>query len=396
MLLLLLQLSCGTAGCYSSLLTTCMEWQGRKQCQPVGILQQLNLVSAIAERRCPMGYLNTCGRDFCSNDELCSMQGCVQMQATNGSNAAAAAEVMQQAGSSPDEMCYAARSTSAACRSDGSALQTVPCNSIGVASVPGVTCFQSTLFNCAASEFREIVHTCRGLAMVADAVREAINSTVAAAQEAEGANASTAAVAAAADFAIAPSSGVSEDHVIEEPRRPRRQRRPELDQPLLQPVFEGLANVVSNVSKSIFNISVPPAGSQRGAALAGSSSSSGGSSSSSSTGGGTGFHLVPPAGIKNAAAGSSGRMPACLKVRAALCCVYAACMALHCFPRNHGSLVSACSAALQELFKYFSGWGNFSKTCNYSSCQTTQLLAVSLATAAQVVAAFVLLLLLLQ
>ncbi|WIA13875.1 hypothetical protein OEZ85_002447 [Tetradesmus obliquus] len=44
-------LSCGTAGCYSSLLSTCMEWHGRKQCQPTGILQQLNLmVSASADR----------------------------------------------------------------------------------------------------------------------------------------------------------------------------------------------------------------------------------------------------------------------------------------------------------------------------------------------------------
>uniref|UniRef100_A0A383W6S0 Uncharacterized protein n=1 Tax=Tetradesmus obliquus TaxID=3088 RepID=A0A383W6S0_TETOB len=283
-----------------------MEWQGRKQCQPNGILQQLNLmVSASADRRCPMGYLNTCGKDFCSNDELCSMQGCVQMQAANSNNAAAAAAAMWQAGESPEVLCYAARSTSAACKSDSSALQPVPCNSIGVASVPGVACFQSTLFNCAASEFREVVHTCRGLAMVADAVRDAINSSVAAheAHVAAGANASTAAVAAAA----AAADGDDGD-LVEEPRRPRRQRRPELDQPLLQPVFEGLANVVSNVSKSIFNISVPPVGSQRGAALAGSSSSS----SSMQAGGGSGFQLVPPAGIKNAAAGSSGRMPACL------------------------------------------------------------------------------------
>ncbi|WIA34019.1 hypothetical protein OEZ86_012401 [Tetradesmus obliquus] len=293
-------LSCGTSGCYSSLLSTCMEWQGRKQCQPNGILQQLNLmVSASADHKCPMGYLNTCGKDFCSNDELCSMQGCVQMQAANSSNAAAAAAAMWQAGESPEVMCYAARSTSAACKSDSSALQPVPCNSIGVASVPGVACFQSTLFNCAASEFREVVHTCRGLAMVADAVRDAINSSVAAheAHVAAEANASTAEVAAAA---------VDDDDVHEEPRRPRRQRRPELDQPLLQPVFEGLANVVSNVSKSIFNISVPPVGSQRGAALAGSSSSS-----SMQAGGGSGFQLVPPAGIKSAAAGNSGRMPAC-------------------------------------------------------------------------------------
>jgi hypothetical protein len=253
-----------------------------------------------------MGYMNTCNTDFCSNDELCSMQGCVQMQTMNGSSAAAAAAALQQAGGSPVEMCYAARSTSAACRGDSSELQMVPCNSIGVASVPGVTCFQSTLFNCAASEFREIVHTCRGLAMVADAVREAINSTVAAAEAAEEAKQSTAAVAAAAVTGDAAAEDATVDaDILEEaepPRRLRRQRRPELDEPLLQPVFEGLANVVSNVSKSLFNITVPAVGTQRGAALAGSSGSS-----SSIAESGTGFNLVPPAGVRNSAASGSSK-----------------------------------------------------------------------------------------
>ncbi|KAF6243636.1 hypothetical protein COO60DRAFT_150070 [Scenedesmus sp. NREL 46B-D3] len=292
-------LSCGTAGCYSSLLTNCMEWQGKRQCQPIGILQQLSLmVSASNTRRCHMGYVNTCGTDFCSNDELCSMQGCVLMPTTNGSSAAAAAAAMRQAGSSPRDMCYAARSSSAACRGDSSDLQKVPCNSIGVALVPGVTCFQSTLFNCAASEFQEIVHTCRGLAMVADAVREVINSTVAAAEAADGTNASTAVAASAA----------AGDEEQEQPRTPRWRRQPKIDQPLLQPVFEGLANVVSDVSKSIFNISVPPTGSQRGAALAGSSSSSSSSSGSSSgSSSESGFYLVPPAGIRNSATSSSCR-----------------------------------------------------------------------------------------
>jgi hypothetical protein len=308
LMLLMLQLSCGTAGCYSSLLANCMEWQGRKECQPTGILQQLNLmVSASAPRKCHMGYMNTCNTDFCSNDELCSMQGCVQMHTMNGSSAAAAAAVLQHAGSTPVEMCYAARSTSAACRADTSELQMVPCNSIGVASVPGVACFQSTLFNCAASEFREIVHTCRGLAMVADAVREAINSTVTAAEAAEEAKTATAAVAAAAVAAAAVAGDAAAEDAAddadsaegeEQPRRPRRQRRPELDEPLLQPVFEGLANVVSNMSKSLFNISVPTVGSHRGAALAGSGSSSIAESGSLP---GTAFNLVPPAGVRNSA-----------------------------------------------------------------------------------------------
>lgn len=271
-------LSCGTAGCYSNLLTNCVELGGTQQCQPIGILQQINLlVSARVESKCHVGYINKCGEDYCSNDELCTLQGCVPMQppAPSNSTADASAAVALQVldTRSPREVCHNARDASAACSTDMSDLTKVPCNTVGVASVDGISCFQSTLFNCAAGN-GDVVSTCRGIALVAGAVREALNMSSANATQLPGINATL-----PQDVTIASAS--NSNHSTN-------------SSGLLLPLFEGLADMVNNVSNSLFNISIP--------SFTARNASGSGSSSSRSSGGS--FSLQPPPGIGNAAESS--------------------------------------------------------------------------------------------
>lgn len=209
------------------------------------------LLGSSATRTCPIKYINSCGSTYCGVDEGCLQGVCVPATSTNGSQPLTAT-LAQAAGVTADmsalDTCRAARKALEACAEDTTQLAVIDCNSIGVGTVPGVTCLQSHLFNCAAGPGFSPYYSCRALAVIGDAMSQAVGDKV------ENAT-----------------------------------------QPLLQPVFENLANWVSNVSQSVLNITLPAPNSSNNAWA---TLLSGGRNNGSNAA--DGFKLVPPGGVNSA------------------------------------------------------------------------------------------------
>lgn len=240
-------LSCGTAGCYSGILTRCV----RGQCQ--GILGSL-LSGSTATSRCPVNYLNTCGNTYCGVDEGCLKGVC--MPVTSGNCSQPLTNTLAEAAGVTADMsaldsCRAARRALEACAQDTTQLVVIDCNSIGIGTVPGVMCLQSRLFNCAAGPGYSPYYNCRGLAVLGDAISQAVGDKVE--------NAS---------------------------------------QPILQPVYEKMANWVGNVSQNVLNITLPTAQGTSDAITSLATMLSGGRTNISSAA--DDFTLVPPGGINTA------------------------------------------------------------------------------------------------
>lgn len=273
--------ACGMHGCYTPLLTKCDTHNG---CISVKILSQLSALvrfggsPAESAGRCPIGFANACGSQFCDMGEVCvGGNSCQSSSATPLPPAAKAGT----SAAAKKAACIAARRTASVCSSDTSDLEVVDCNGIGVASIEGVTCFQSQLFNCAVQRGGSATYTCRGIAGVAQVVTEVWNSTIntaaAMAQEMADAIAKQEQEQAAAQEASGGDgvpvvlsdtlgSGSSRGGGIEGTAQElwRAGKEVALDklnhavhdkgQPLLQPIFQNLAHMVNNASKSLLNI----------------------------------------------------------------------------------------------------------------------------------------------
>lgn len=285
--------ACGLHGCYTPLLTKCDANNG---CISAKILSQLSALvrfgSSNAETAgaCPIPFVNACGDQYCGMGEICSAGVCLssssQQQLSTGmvghSKAAAKAA------------CQAARHGCSLCAGDSSEMVIVDCNQIGVAAIKGIHCFQSQLFNCAVQQGGSATFTCRGIAGVAQAVSEVFNTTIntaaAVAEQVAGAiakeeaqlqqqHAAQAATAGSmtsqvpvvlADTVSSSSSGGRDSYGLGggsssiSPNAWRAGANAALGtishavrdkgQPLLQPIFQNLANMVNNASKSLFNI----------------------------------------------------------------------------------------------------------------------------------------------
>ncbi|KAF8057274.1 Oxsr1 [Scenedesmus sp. PABB004] len=304
-------LSCGASGCYSPLMSVaCVNGQ----CQPVGLLQTLNLLvgpPAAQGSACPVKYINACGDagTFCGSGELCTAGTCVPASLIDD-NAPLPPPLPRNA--TALEVCSAARAASPPCAGDASPLALTDCGAIGVAELPGVVCLGSRDFVCAAQSGDEsaaaTVHSCRGRALVAGALKDAWNSSL----DAIWPNRT------AGQPLLQP---VFEGMAVRGTARPRTapprtaQRRRGEPTPPPPPLPLGGQDLVANVSNGLlapFNISVParkggsaqPAGGV-GGAPAHASWSFGGSGGGGGGGGGgssDGFVLVPPPGINAAAA----------------------------------------------------------------------------------------------
>lgn len=232
--------SCGSAGCYSSMFTRCVQGQ----CQSI----IASFVSgAAATRPCPVKYLNTCGNSYCGVNEGCLEGVCHQTPAGNSSqvlNYTLENAAMVTLDMSALEMCSAARKTLDACADDNSQLQVIECNAIGIGRAAGVTCLQSHLFNCAGGPGFRPFFSCRALSVLGDVVTQAVGDKV---------------------------ENVS------------------------QPVFDNLAKWVGNVSQSVLNISIPSTQASSDALATLLSGSKANDSASAD-----GFKLAPPDGINSA------------------------------------------------------------------------------------------------
>jgi len=156
-------------------------------------------------------------------------------------------------GAEPYKVCLAAWKAAESCGQDASELRRARCNALGVGSLPGVNCFQSRKFRCAADGAGALWYTCRRAAVVADKVQQAIDgafSNITAA--------ATAAVTAAAQ-AAANGSTVNNLTLLSEVKQTISSSM----QPLLQPLWQDLAGVVGNVSQRVLNISLPNATTHR-------------------------------------------------------------------------------------------------------------------------------------
>jgi hypothetical protein len=169
-------------------------------------------------------------------------------------------------------------------------MNVMECNGIGVPSVKGIFCFQSQLFNCAVQPGGSATFTCRGIAGLTQAVTEVWNSTINTAaqvaadvadaiakqeqqQAVAAVTANKAQLAATGGMpmvlsdAVTPQGGASSggsssgevwrvganaalgslSHVVREKFAPE-------GGPILQPIFEKMAHMVTNASKSLLNI----------------------------------------------------------------------------------------------------------------------------------------------
>lgn len=279
--------ACGMHGCYTPLLSKCDPNNG---CISVKILSQLSALvrfgtgAAAHAGACPIGFANTCGQStFCAMGELCV--GGVCQQASSSSQSFTALKV-RDSPAAARAACLAARYGSTACAGDTSDLAVVDCNTIGVASIAGIFCFQSQLFNCAVQPGGSATYSCRGIAGVAQAVGEVWNTTLNTAAKvadqvadalaksevehvtsAIGGQAGTLATIGGVPMVVSDplgstdgSSGSGSSSAKEVLKAGANaalgslgQAYRDKGQPILQPLFQGLASMVNNATHNLLN-----------------------------------------------------------------------------------------------------------------------------------------------
>ena len=207
--------ACGDNGCYSELLHSCTD--GKCQSRLQGLMLELGVQGGQPQPSpCPFPFSNACGKLYCDVGEACLNNKCQRVY--NATSSASTTRASTN-GASPVEVCTAARKKAAACSDDVSPFAVIDCNRIGTAQAPGIVCLESQEFKCAVSE-AATVSSCKEGALLSNVIAGVVNFT----------NSLTG--------QLAPTAGHQQNG----------------SQPLLQPLFQSMADAVNNFSQTVLKV----------------------------------------------------------------------------------------------------------------------------------------------
>jgi len=190
-------------------------------------------------------YVNSCGAGtFCDSGKVCINGTCMATAAGIAANANMTAQLPTNSIITPMQACTASRLTQRGCSSDSTPMLRANGVRLGYALVSDQTeCFQSSAFKCCAiastdpesPSIASLVSSCKGSVIFESAMSGIVNSTVSLFQS----------VAANAQAATAVAANASANGTVY-----NGTAIPGVE-PVLQPVLQSLANLVTGVSQAI-------------------------------------------------------------------------------------------------------------------------------------------------
>lgn len=202
---------------------------------PIGLHTTMLLFAAGLVTNTPihcLPFMNTCGNsNYCSSGQSCINGKCSSAATTTTQEPATAATItvsQAAAAATPQQACLDARSKQSACSSDATPLLPANGTKLGYAVDAITQCFESSAFKCCAAPSQgaatpgvtSIVDSCKGVALLENAFQGFVNGT--------------------ANFLQGLGSGAN-----------GTQAQQGQQTPILQPILQGMANVVTNISSAL-------------------------------------------------------------------------------------------------------------------------------------------------